>query len=259
MDSTAISRADALYVEWFHRFRAIFTDCAGDVSKTRLIAHMPEEAYRSRAAMGAVISAAILAMLDKKMGTGGESTTLAELPAYPTIMPPEILTVLDEIIVEQGKRTGTGLLASDIVMTRVLEWEKYDRVKTTRWLRALDKAARVQARETPVPLDDPFRRMAKRKAVEELRPAILRLQKWFKRQRVQPSKESVVEEFQRIVRDLELPFTCHDHNFQLWTNFARARTLSLVTLSPERLFDEFAGFVEGHDSEYTRKKYTQKT
>lgn len=255
-DLAVIVGPDQLCAQTFLYFQAIFRPYRTDVSKVALISHLPPQIYGDRQTLGAAVTGALLAMLDhRKKSVDWSSIPMSEVPK---VMPPELLHDLDEILIAQGAITGVGLLASGPVMMRVLHWERHDYRKTVRWLRSLNKAARVQQRLTAVPLDDPFLRDVKKMALAELRPVVARLQKWFQEQRVEPGKDEVIEAFRREASAGSLPWMRDDHNLKLWIDFVRVHTRSVVTCSAEKVFDDFAGFVTGHDSSYTRKKFSRK-
>lgn len=252
---SAIVGPDKLFATMFLHFRDQFRSSRADVSTVQLISHLPREIYGDRQALGATLTGALLAMLDHRKRTVDWSNV--RLSDVPTVMPKDSLHEFDEIIISQAARTGVGLLASGPVMMRVLHWERADYRKMRQWLRALDKAARVQQRQTSVPLDDPLLRDVKKSALRELRPAIQRLQKWFKEQRRYPSKERIVKAFLSEATNPSFGWLSDSHNLVLWTAFVRVHADDVVNRSPEAIFDQFAGFVTGHDSEYTRKQFSR--
>jgi hypothetical protein len=260
MSSPEIAAADALYTEWFDRFQHLFANCEGDVSKTQLISHIPDdELLASRAALGAIVSAAVLAMLDRKRSSGGNSVAVAEIPTSFALMPPDMLLTLDEIILEQGARTGSKIQASDLVQTRVMHWEIYDYRKYKRWLRALDKAARVQAGLNKPPLDDPFLRAVKKAALEQLSPLVARMKDWHRKRRRVPDADDIIEQFCFEVRAGSFPWLSHPHNHAKWMAFLKKYPDSIVTVSAPELFDLFAAFDSRHKKDYTRQKYSSKS
>jgi hypothetical protein len=169
-------------------------------------------------------------------------------------MPREIRGQLDEIILAQGAITGTGLLASDLVLMCVLEWERADSRKYRRWQRALDKAARVRQGTTAAPLKDPFWREVKRRAIEELRPVVARLRERLSAKRRDVSEGEIVDIFAEEARDSGAPFLSYALNHGLWLRFCKREPLAFRHLSPEKLFDAFVALNSGHnDPEYVRR------
>jgi hypothetical protein len=229
--------------------------------------HLPETAYKDRRALGLVLTGAILAMFAHRVKVDpaknrsaverarrfGENGVLV----YTHDLPAEHREQLDEIILDQTETIGAGIFASDVATSRFLDWQHHDYRKFRRALRALDKAARIDHGILRTPLTDPFRREAKKAAVAELRPVILRLQKWFKEQRERPPQNKVVEQFRREAENPSLPWLSNPHNLALWIKFVRESTRLVLTCSPEKAFDEFAAFVTRHDSDYLRKKYSE--
>jgi hypothetical protein len=189
------------------------------------------------------MTGALIAMLDHETDCGVLDDIQRELHAQ-----------LDEIIIEQGEITGAALLTSDLVLSRVSEWERTDYRKYKRWLKSLDKASRVHQQRTPAPLDDVLLPEVKRVAVEQLRPVVARLQERFAKQRRTPTPEKIVEAFAEEIQSADVQFLSHPHNQELWLRFYRRDPVAHLHLSPERLFDAFAAFVSMHDGEYVRKK-----
>ena len=245
------STPEELYRIAFRHFRELFRARPdADVSAIQLPSHLPENADAERAKLGALITGALLAMLDHTVTGDWSNASLAEIPVYVKLMMPvEIQHRLDTIIMSQAKITGTGLLTSDLVMARALEWERHDYAKAKRWLRALDKAARVHSRKMAAPLADPYYREVKQKALEELRPALARLRRWFEQQR-RPTKDEIVEAFAREAQNAG-PFLAN--NLEVWMRFCHSNVPAFLDLSAENLFDAFVGFVTKHDPEYVRK------
>lgn len=193
--------------------------------------------------MGATITGAVVAILDHETHCG----VLGDVPA-------DLHARLDEIIITQGAITGVALLTSDLALSRVSEWERTDLRKYKRWLKALDKAARIHQQRAAAPLQDVALPQVKRLAVEQLRPVVSRLQERFAKQRRTPTPERIVEAFAEETRGPDVPFLSHAHNRQLWLRFYRRDPVAHLHLSAERLFDSFAAFVSMHDAEYVRKK-----
>jgi hypothetical protein len=259
---------DELYASSFLYFQNLFRQLKGnDASKVQLPMHLPEAVYKDRRALGAVITAAILAMFDHRVKVDPAKNRIAVERArrfdengvlvYTHEMPSQHREQLDQVIFDQAATIGAGIFASDLATSHFLDWQQHDYAKFTRGLRALDKAARIAHGILRTPITDPFRREGKKAAVAELRPVILRLQKWFKEQRERPPKDKVVEQFRREAENLSLPWLSNPHNLALWIKFVRVSTRLVLTCSPENAFDEFAAFVTRHDSEYLRKKYSQ--
>jgi hypothetical protein len=259
---------DELYANSFLYFQNLFRQLRGkDASKVQLPMHLPETAYKDRPALGAVITGAILAMFDHRVKVDPAKNRIAVARArrfaengvlvYTHEMPVEHREQLDEIILDQAATIGAGIFASDLATSRFLDWQHRDYAKFQRGLRALDKAARIDHGILRTPIIDPFQREAKKAAVAELRPVILRLQKWFNAQRDTPPKDKVVEHFRREAENPSLPWLSNPHNLALWIRFVRVNTRLVLTCSPENVFDEFAAFVTRHDSEYLRKKYSE--
>jgi hypothetical protein len=259
MNSLETTAADALYTEWFGRFQNLFANCKGDVSKIQLLSYIPDdELLASRAALGAIVSAALLAMLDRKRSSGGSSLIVAEIPASIALMPPDLLSTLDEIILEQGSRTGSKMQSSELVMTRAMHWEVYDYRKYKRWLRSLDKAARVQAGFTTPLLDDPFLRDVKKAALEQLSPLVARMKDWYRKRRRVASSDDIVMQFCAEVRVGSFPWLSLPHNHAKWIAFLKKHPESIVTVSAPELFDSFVAFDSGHEKNYTRQRYSSK-
>ena len=234
---------DELYRRAFQYFKTIFdTIPEADVSKTSLFSYdLPEEIRSERRMMGAVITGALVAMLDHETHTGIQVT-------------PELHTKLDEIIIQQASITGAALLTSDLVLSRMSEWERTDYRKYKQWFKSLDKAARIHQQRTTAPLDDPLLKIVKPLAVEQLRPVVARMQERFARQRLTPKEEEIVEAFREETRNPDVAFLNHEHNRELWLRFYRRDPVAHLYLSPERLFDAFTAFVKMHEPEYVRKK-----
>lgn len=245
---------DEMYRQSFAYFQGIFRSRPqADVSNVNLFAFdLPEGIRGDRTLMGTTIDGALIAILDHETQCG----ILAPVPDnfYPR---------LDEIIITQSGITGAAVLASDLVATRASEWERSDYRKYKRWLKALDKAARIHQRITAAPLDLAHLPEVKRRVVEELRPVVARLRERFAKERVLPGKnkdadsrlrEEILAAFSEEIRDADAPFLAHEHNRQLLLQFYRRDPVAYWHLSAERLFDEFTAFVTTHDAEYVRKK-----
>lgn len=240
-----IQSPDRMYAQTFDYFQSVFRSRPRvDVSRSNIFAHdLPEGIRQDRRIMGEVMTGALVAMLDHKTQCG----VLGDVPA-------ELHLQLDEVIITQGAITGIALLTSDLVLTRVSEWERIDHLKYKRWLKALDKAARIHQQRAAAPLEDVALPQVKRLAVEQLRPVVSRLQERFAKQRRTPTPEKIVEAFAEETRGLDVPFLSHEHNRDLWLRFYRRDPVAYLHLSPERLFDAFTAFVSMHDAEYVRKR-----
>jgi hypothetical protein len=239
---------DELYGRALQYFQTRFCSRPeADMSRVSLLSHdLPD---KERAMMGAVIAGALVAMLDHKTHCGD----LSKVPLV--LMPPELQGQLDEIIITQGPITGHALLTSDLVLSRVFEWERKDYGKYKRWLRALNKAARVHQGKMTRPLTDPFLGEVKQAAVQQLRPVVARMQEKFAKQRRMPEGQQIVAAFDEETRNNpDAPFLSHAHNHELWLRFYRRDPVAYLHLSPEKIFDEFTGFVGTHDPEYGRQK-----
>jgi hypothetical protein len=236
---------DQMYARAFAYFRSIFNSHPqADVRRSNIFGHdLPEGIRRDRRMMGATITGALVAMVDHETGCG----ILGDVPA-------ERHPQLDDVIIEQGAITGVALLTSDLVLSRISEWERTDLRKYKRMLKALDKAARIHQKWAAAPLDDVFLPEIKRLAVEQLRPVVARLQDRFAKQRRTPTPERIVEAFAEETQGPDVPFLSHEHNRELWLRFYRRDPVAHLHLSPERLFDAFTAFVSTHDAEYVRKK-----
>jgi len=162
------------------------------------------------------------------------------------------------VIIAQGAVTGDPLLASDLVLMRVCEWRLKDYAKYRRWQLALDKAFRIDQRRTAAPLNNPLLPEMKRVGAEQLRPVVTRMQERFFKERVLPTgkklNEEIVDAFAEEACNPDLPFLNHPHNRELWIRFCRRNPVTYLHLSPEKLFDEFTGFVTMHDAEYVRQR-----
>jgi hypothetical protein len=236
---------DDLYGHAFHYFQTLFRSHPNaNVRTISVLSHdLPAPLARDRRMMGTVFSGAIVAMLDHEADCG----VLNEIPA-------ELHAQLDEIIIEQGAVTGAALLTSDLVLSRVSEWERTDYRKYKRWLKSLDKASRVHQQLTAAPLDDVFLPEVKRRSVEQLRPLMSRLQERLAKQRRVPSEQQIVAAFEEEARSPEATFLSNPHNHQQWFRFFSRDPVSYMYLSPEKLWDEFTGFVKSHKAGYVRKK-----
>ena len=256
---TAIRSAaepDARFAEAFRQFRELFRlKPDADVSNIRLLSYITGNEFVHREILGAVITGAVLAMLDHEKDRGDwAEKSLLELPAIVDSVPGKIRDRLDEIILAQGGTTGEELNASDLVWRCVLQWQRTDSRKHKRWLRALDKAARVRQGTTAAPLKDPFWRDIKQRAVEELRPVVKRLRERLSAKRKDVSEEEIVIIFAEEALDSGALFLCHPLNHELWIQFCKRDPLGFRHLSPEKLFDAFVAFSSGHnDPEYVRR------
>jgi len=272
------NRPDDLYREAFHYFQILFNSSQADAHEMReiqLISYLPESVYRDRTTQGAVITGAIVAMyaheveadlrgdvVDLNAVALAGARTIEEILVCLTTMPQEVLNQLDEIILRQGIVTGDGLHASDVVFKRVLNWQNHDLRKHQRWLRALGKHARIQQGMEKTPLTDPFLREVKARALEQLRPVVIRLQKWYEQQRSSHARtqeeQEIVEAFAREAANPGLPFLSGAHNLELWLNFCHEDPQAFVSLSPENLFHAFMGYVTKHDVDYIRQMISRK-
>jgi hypothetical protein len=248
---------DESYAMSFRHFQALFRSCgpADDVSKIQLPSYLHDTAYQDFVTLGSVITGALLAMLAHSGDDADWSAVpLQGLRVYvKSKLPGPVRELFDEIILTQGAITGMGLLASDIVMMRVLEWERGDYAKSKRWLGALDKFARVIQWKMKTPFGDPFLAEYKRQAVKQILPALTRLQDWHRSQRTLPADQQIVEAFAEEAKNPDLPFLHHPHNWKRWLDFCREEPRTFLTASPETLFDSFFGFVSKHDPDYARK------
>lgn len=276
--STAVDafcdRPDDLYRESFKYFRTLFRSSqaeAREMQEIQLISYLPANVYRDRAALGAVITGAVLAifahllearLVDARYVAGAivlaSAETIAETKLCLASLPEEALHRLDEIILRQGILTGEGLRESDVVTRRVLDWLQHDLRKYQRWLRALGKNARIQHGLEPTPLGDPFLREVKARAVEQLRPVVVRWREWHGRQTVMPTQEEIARAFVREADRPEVPFFTDAHNRELWAAFVGENALELVELSAENLVHAFMGYVTQHDSDYVRQMISRK-
>jgi hypothetical protein len=241
---------DQMYARTFAYFQSVFRrHPQADVRRTNILAHdLPEGIRGDRRMMGATMTGAIAAILDHEAKCG----VLGDVPA-------PLLPQLDEVIIEQGAITGVALLTSDLVLSRVSEWERTDLRNYKRWLQGLDKAARIHQRKKAAPLNDPLLAVVKPLAVEQLRPVVSRLQERFAKQRRTPTPEKIVEAFDEETRGPDVPFLSHEHNRQLWLTFYRRDPVAYLHFSPERLWDEFTGFVTTHKPGYVRKEVSKLT
>jgi hypothetical protein len=242
---------DELYGNAFGCFRSLFGLTNRDISRLQLPSYLPAALYGDPVSLGAVITAALMAMLDRREHTGGETLALADVSVYVNCMAvPKSAEHMDQIILEQVSISGVGLLASDLVKSRVHYWERNDYRKFKRWLRALAKAARVHQGMTPAPLNDPFQRDAKEQAVRELTPFVERLQAKFEEMNRIPTKNEIIDAFEsEAVNHRWL-----EDNLGRWREFVRTNPMLLVHTTAADLFDHFAAFVTMHEPEYTRKK-----
>jgi hypothetical protein len=251
-----------LYSETFAHFQRLFSSTTKDVSKTQLISHLSSGLYQDRALLGAALTGALMAMLDHQRKDCVAGLEIGQLPAFVHGMAPAMAHDFDAIILEQASTTGAGLSFCDVVMQRVLHWERHDYRKYKRWLRALDKAARIQNQKMAVPFSDPFRREAKEQAVEQLRPFLARLQRTLKTRTTRPKRREpaeqakrreILEAFAQEVENSGGSFLLQ--NLELWLRFVESNPYSVPRSSPEGLFHEFAAFVTGHDPTYTAKQF----
>jgi len=244
---------DERYAAAYLEFQTLFrTKPEADVSLIQLPSHLTNFVYSNRELLGATITGAILAMLDHEKNRGDWSEkSLLELPPIVKEMPAGIRERLDEIILTQGAITGTGLLASDLVMTRVLEWERSDNRKYTAWLRALEKVRKIHTRRTAVPLTDPFWREVKRIAVEQLEPFMRRLKERFSKSR-RYKRDEIVTAFEEEAKHPDSPSLIRD-NLERWLCFFRREPEEYLHCSPEKLFDEFVAVMTTHKADYVRK------
>lgn len=250
---------DKLYAKAFLHFQALFRSLKGDVSTVQLPSHMPESVYGDRRTLGVVITAALVAMLDHRLKTGGAKIALKKLLWYTLLMPPGTLVQLDDIILAQASTIGVGIFASELAHSRFLDWQQDDYPRFKRGLRALDRAARVAQQMMPTPLTDPFRREVKERALTELRPAVKRLQEGFKMRRQQPNQKQILKEFTEEARRPEFTFLSNEHNLNLWLRFLSTDPLALLDRSAAELYDDFTAFVTSHSSDYTRRKVSSRT
>jgi hypothetical protein len=238
-------RPKQMYARSFAYFQTAFSSHPqADVRRSNILAHgLPEALRGDRRLMGATMTGALMAMLDHETHCG----VLGEIPA-------DLHPQLDEVIITQGAIAGVALLTSDLVLSRVSEWERTDLRKHKRFLKALDKAARMHQQRTAAPLDDVFLPEVKRAVVEQLRPVVSRLQERFAKQRRTPTAQQIVDAFAEETESPDVPFLNYDHNRQLWLQFYRRDPVANLHLSAERLFDAFTAFVSMHDAEYVRKR-----
>jgi hypothetical protein len=245
---------DELHAHFFRYFQALFRlRPEADVRGANILAHdFPDTLFDDRMIFGVAIAGALMAMLDHQMNLG------AKAPFVPITR--EHFKTLDEIILEQAAIAGGILLTSDLVLRRVLEWERMDERKYARWSKALRKAARVHQRKTAAPITDPFARLVKQEAVEQLRPMWARLREKFAKQRRVPSPKEVEDAFKKEAIGPDAPpFVSNAQNHQWWLRWLEFHRKDLVKIalgySVEKVFDSYAAFVFGHSSpEYVRKK-----
>lgn len=247
---------DEFYASAFRYFQTIFAGTNGDVSQAQLPSYIPDDIYRDPAMLGCAFTAALVAMFERRAKSTDDWSKLSrsELLAYVALMPSGLVAQLDAVILNQGEVVGTLLFTSDLVMSRVLSWEREDYRKTKRWLAALDKAARIHQRKKKAPLKDPLLRGHKREALKQLNPAIRRLQEKFQKQRSAASPNAVLCAFFREASNPDLPFLSSDHNLRLWMDYCLKNPIPFLTESPANLFDGFVGFVTQHEPDYARKK-----
>jgi hypothetical protein len=243
---------DDLYSFAFRYFQTLFRSLSpkADVSGTNIFSHdLPDALRGDRIMTGVMFAGALMAMLDHESPNSDAKMPFIEVPVKQQGR-------LDEIIIAQGAITGAALLTSDLVLRRMSEWERTDMPKYKRWLKALDKAARVHQQRTSAPLTDPYLKEVKRVAVEQLRPVVARMKAKFAKQRRLPTEQEIVEAFAEETRDADAPpFLSHSHNRELWLKFYRRDPVAHLHLSAEKLFDNFSAFVGMHgNAEYVRKK-----
>ena len=250
---------DRLFQDAFRAFQSLLAPLKQpSACKLQLPSYLPESAYSDRQVLGLLISAALMAMLDHELKTGGEKIAPDQLLTYIGLMTPEMQAGFDDIIVEQAEIIGAGLFASDLALSRFLQWQRYDYARFSRALKALDKAARIYQRRTATPLTDPFLAEVKQRALLELRPVLKKLQEEFKARRRQPTKDEILKAFEREVTNPALPHLGNSHNLQLWLEFLRRDPLVVLSASPAELFDDFQAFVSSHSSDYTRRKVSSR-
>ena len=200
--------------------------------------------------LGAAIAGSLMAMLDHEIDLGAEAPFVR--------ITPELCKNLDEIILEQAAIAGAVLLTSDLVLSRALEWERQDHRKYDRWLKALNKAERVHQRRMAAPLTDFLLPEVKQAAVQQLRPVVAKLRERFSKERALPSgktlDEEILDAFAEEANDPDVPVLNRPHNRQLWLRFYRRDPITFLHLSPEKLWDEFTGFVTTHKRDYVRKR-----
>lgn len=247
---------DEFYASAFRYFQTVFTGTDGDVSQAQLPSYIPDDIYGDPAMLGCAFTAAIVVIFSHRVKSTGDwsKVSRSEVLAYVALMPPGFVAQLDNIILEQGRIVGTLLAYSDLVMSRVLSWEREDYRMTKRWLAALDKAARIHQRKKRAPLKDPLLRQHKKEALKQLNPAIRRLREEIQKQqrRVRASPNDVLVAFFNEARNPDLPFL--RKNLRLWMDYCLQNPLPFLTESPADLFDGFVGFVTQHKSDYVRKK-----
>lgn len=268
------SRSPAdLYGRAFRHFHTLFRSRPkADVSRIWLLSHLPDEVCRDWGALGWSATGALIAMVAHQLE--GHMAELAMMVSAENVeeirvcvasWPPELIARLDSIILVQGAICGAHLQASEIVRMRVLEWERNgdDRDKKYKhWLRALARAALVLQGKAKPSLDDPFLYEVKQKAVEQLRPVVLRLRKKFAECNRMPKDEDIVKAFDEEAKNPDLPFLSDTHNRDLWARFYRKAPVTFLHFSPEKLFDSYVAFVTKHrlfdkdhdvNPEYVRK------
>jgi hypothetical protein len=266
-------RPDDLCRESFKHFQTLFRSSqakAREMQEIQLISYLPANVYQDRGTLGAVITGAMMATFTHQAETRdvdarclpaaialGSAETMEEIKMCLACLPDDACHQLDEIILRQGVLTGSGLLASDIVLMRVLQWERHDLAKTERWLRALRKAARIQQRKQAAPLSDPFWNEVKERTLDQLRPIVARMRAWYKGKRENPTRAEIVEAFAKESSNPDLSILT-ESNRDLWMAFCCYNPQAFLRLSAENLFDEFVGYVTSHGSEYTRKKISSR-
>lgn len=264
-NANATPDAEGVYRQWFEYFRQQFATAEGSAAGTVLREYWRRELYQSREVLGAVITAALLAMLLAPEGASKDRPRLDDPPPLcdlPRLFSdigsdnPTHIHDLDEIILAQGAIAGSRLCASELVFSRVLRWEESNYRLMSRWLAALGKASRVSAGLSSPPLGGQLRKK-KKGALHELRPLVERMKNWHRELRRNPKPEEIVKQFEIEVTDLVLPWMSQPQNLALWILFVETFPHSIVTLSPAALFDKWASFVYDRSPEYVRKKFSQ--
>jgi hypothetical protein len=242
---------DDLYWYAFHYFQTLFHSLGpkADVSETNILSHdLPDVLRSDRRMMGAIFAGALIAMINHESPNTDAKMPFIEVPAKQQWQ-------LDEIIISQAGITGAALLTSDLVLTRVSEWERTDLAKYRRWLKALDRAARIHQQRMSAPLSDPYLKEVKRVAVQQLKPVVARVKARISKMRVWPTPQEIVAAFEEETWSAQAPLILsHHHNRELWLRFYRRDPVAHLHLSAEKLFDAFTAFVGSHNPDYVRKK-----
>lgn len=181
------------------------------------------------------------------------------------LVPDELFTKLDEIILQQAETLGWRITLSELVRFRLSEWDTHpDGPEKFRQLGlAMRHSALVLQGEELAPISDPDHWFVKQQTVQELRVVLERMRVAYARVQRAPTPGQVVSLFSTTVADSPQLFPHLAANLERWLKFFEECPTFIRPLAfgdrpkPGTLYDEFFACSSGWEPDSVRQSISR--